>query len=164
MIKWISAKNRVFMALVGPSGTGKSHLFYNWLKIGTFRSKHDKFFFFINTSNHYDVMQKQIDNLEFVQCVIIESIGSLKNNGTKYLLFFDDSCEKMCSLKKIVGFANAGRHCGLSTIYVKHNLFRQSKLGQEFELQNSQSVFFSNLLVTWCKSARFGQNWAWDQS
>ena len=35
-------------------------------------------------------MQKVIDNLEFVQAVHFEIINSLKNNGTKYLLFFDD--------------------------------------------------------------------------
>ena len=36
MNKLISTKDRVFISLVGPSETGKSQLFYNWLKIGTF--------------------------------------------------------------------------------------------------------------------------------
>ena len=36
-------------------------------------------------------MQKEIDNFEFVQGINFEFINYLKNIGTKYLLFFDDS-------------------------------------------------------------------------
>ena len=57
-----------------------------------------------------------------------ELIDSLKNNGTKYLLIFDDSCEEVCSSKEFVKIATAGRHRGLSTIYIKHNLFHKSTL------------------------------------
>ena len=32
--------------------------------------------------------------------------------------------------------ATAGRHRGFSIIYIKHNLFHQSKLGRDVELQN----------------------------
>ena len=42
-------------------------------------------------------MQKEIENLEFVRGVNFEFIDSLKNNGTKYLLIFDDSCEEICN-------------------------------------------------------------------
>ena len=35
-----------------------------------------------------------------------------------------------------VDVAPAGRHRVLSTFYVKHNLFHQSKLGRDVELQN----------------------------
>ena len=36
-------------------------------------------------------MQKEIENLEFVQWVNFEFFDSLKNNGTKYFLIFDVS-------------------------------------------------------------------------
>ena len=55
-------------------------------------------------------MQKEIDNLEFVQGVHFEIINSLKNNGTKYLLIFDDSCAEFCNSKEFVDIATAGRH------------------------------------------------------
>ena len=91
MNKLISTKNRVFISLVGPSKTGKSQLLYNWLQIGTFQPKFDKIYFFYHYSQPlYDVMQKEIENLEFVRGVNFEFIDSLKNNGTKYLLIFDD--------------------------------------------------------------------------
>ena len=54
-------------------------------------------FFYQHSRPLYDVMQKDFANLEFVQGVIFEFIDSLKNNGTKYLLIFDDSCEEICN-------------------------------------------------------------------
>ena len=89
-------------------------------------------------------MQKEIDNLEFVQYVHFEFVNSLENNGTKYLLIFYDSCAEICSSKKFVDIATAGRHRGFSTIYIKHNLFHQSKLGGDVELQNTHIVLFKS--------------------
>ena len=69
---------------------------------------------------------------------------SLKNNGTKYLLIFEDSCEEICNSKAFVDIATAGRHRGLSTIYIKHNVFHQSKLGRNVELQNTHIVLLKS--------------------
>ena len=91
--KLISTTNRVFISLVGPSETGKSQLIYNWIKSGTFEPKFDKIYFYQHSQPLYDVMQKEIENFEFVRGVNFEFIDSLKKNGTKYLLIFDDSCE-----------------------------------------------------------------------
>ena len=146
MNKLISTKHRVFISLVGPSDTGKSQLIYNWLKIGTFQPKFDKIYFFYHHSQPlYDVVQKEIENLEFVGGVNFEFIDSLKNNGTKYLLIFDDFCEKICNSKAFVDIATAGRYRGLSAIYIKHNLLYQSKLGRDVELQNTNIVLFKSL-------------------
>ena len=145
MNKLISTKNRVFISLVGPSETGKSQLFYKCLKIGTFQPKFEKICFFYQHSQPlYDVMQKEIESLEFVRGVNFEVIDSLKNSGTKYFLIFDDSCEKLCNSKAFVDIVTAGRHWGLSKIYIKHNLFHQSKLGRDVELQNTHIVLFKS--------------------
>ena len=79
-------------------------------------------------------MQNEIENLQFVRGVNYEFIDSLKNNGTKYLLIFDDSCEKIWKSKAFVDIATARRLRGLSKIYIKHNLFHQNKLGRDVEL------------------------------
>ena len=71
-------------------------------------------------------------------------IQNLPNNGTKYLLIFDDSCEEISSSKEFVKIATAGRHKGLSTVYKKHNLFHQSQLGRDIELQNTHFVLFKS--------------------
>ena len=97
-----------------------------------------------------DVMQGQIENLEFLQGVNFHFKDSLKNNGTKYyLLIFDDSCEEICNSKAFVDIASAGRHRGLSqflTIFTTHNLFHQSKLGRDVELQNTNIGLFKSAL------------------
>ena len=143
MNKLTSTKNPVFIPLAGPSETRKSQPIYKWLKIGTFQPKFDKiYFFYQHPQPLYDVMQKEIENLEFVRGVNFEFIDSLKNNGTKYMLIFDDSCEGICNSKVFVDIAIAGRPWGLSTMYFKLNLFCQSKLGREVELQNNHIVLF----------------------
>ena len=63
-------------------------------------------------------MQKEIENLEFVQGVNFEIVDSLNIKGTKYLLLFDNSREDICSSKACVGIATAGRQRGLSTIQI----------------------------------------------
>ena len=61
-----------------------------------FQSKFDKIYFFYQHSQTlYDVMQKKIETFEFVQDVNFEFIDSLKNNGIKSLLIFDNSCEEI---------------------------------------------------------------------
>ena len=146
MNKLIFTKNRVIFLLVGPSESGKSQLISNWLKIGTFQPKFAKFTSFKKHSQPlYNVMQKkEIEILEFVQGVNFEFIDSLKNNGKKYLLMFDDFDEEICNSKAFVDIACAGRRRGLSTIYFKHKLFQQSKLGRDVELQNTHIVLFKS--------------------
>ena len=89
-------------------------------------------------------MQKENENIEFVQGVYSELIDSLKNNGTKYLYILDDSCQKICNSKGFVDIATAGRRRCLSTIYIERNLFHQRKLGRDVELQNTHIVFFKS--------------------
>ena len=89
-------------------------------------------------------MKKSVEHIQFVEGVDFEFINSLKNDGTKYLLIFDDSCDEICSSKAFVKVATAGRHRGLSTIYIKHNLFHQSNLGRDVELQNTHIVLFKS--------------------
>ena len=83
MNKLISTKNRIFIPLVRPSDSGKTYLIHEWLKVRTFQPKFDKtYFFYQHPQPLYDVLQKEIDNIEFVRGLHFEFINSLKNNGT----------------------------------------------------------------------------------
>ena len=145
MNKLISTKNRIFISLVGPSETEKSQLIHKWLKIGIYQPTFDKMYIFYQHSQPlYDVMQKEIEKLEFVRGGSFEFIDWLKNNGTKYLLICDDCCAEIWNSKAFVDIATAGRHRGLSKIYIKNNLFHQSKLGRDVELQNTRIVLFKS--------------------
>ena len=62
----------------------KIEAYLQLVKIGTFQQKFDKLYFFYQHSQPlYDVMQKEIESLEFVRGVNFEFIDSIKNNGTK---------------------------------------------------------------------------------
>ena len=92
-------------------------------------------------------MLKESENIEIVQGVNFDLIDSLENKGTKDLLVFDDSCQEICNSGEFEKIAVAGKHRGLSTIYIKHNLFHKNKLGRDIELQNTHIVL--------CKSPRY---------
>ena len=150
--------------MVGPSETGKLQLIYNWLKIRTFQSTFDKIYVLYQQSQTlYDVMQKEIEKLEYLRGVNFDIFDSLENNGTKYLLFFDDSCEEICNSEAFIDIATAGRHRGVSTIYIKHNFFHQSKLGRDVQLQNTHIVLFKSprdvmQVTTLSTQLKFGSN------
>ena len=54
--------------------------------------------------------------LKIVRGVTFDFVDSLKNNGTNYLLIFDDSCGKICNSKAFYNTATAESFAGLSTI------------------------------------------------
>ena len=60
------------------------------------------------------------------------------------MLTSDNSCGDLCISKTFVDIAIAGRHRRLSTNYIKHNLFHQSKLGRDSELQITRIVPFKS--------------------
>ena len=106
-------------------------------------------------------MQKKIENLEFVRGVNFEFIDLLINNGTMYLLTFVDSFEEICHSKAFVDIATSGKRRGLSTFYIKHNLFQQNKLGRDVELQNNHFVLFKSprevmQVTTFCSQLGLG--------
>ena len=74
-------------------------------------------------------MQKDIENLEFGR-VNFECIDSLRNNGTKFLLIFDDSCDKICNSKVFVGIDTAGRRRELSTTYTNQTWFIKANMNE----------------------------------
>ena len=86
-------KKRICISLVQPSEMEKPQLVFNWLKKRTFEKKFDKLYFFQHYSEPlYGAMQKRTENLVFLQGVNLEIVDSLESNGTKCLIFFDDSC------------------------------------------------------------------------
>ena len=89
-------------------------------------------------------MRKEFDDFDFIQCVHAEFINSLKSNGTKYLLIFDDSCPATCNFKEFLDIATAGRHCGFINKYIKHNLIHQSKVRSDVELQSTHIVLLKS--------------------
>ena len=74
----------------------------------------------------------------------VEQLDTFYHKGTEYLAIFGKYCEEICSSEAFVSIATAGRHGGLSNIYIKHDLFHQSKLRSDVELQNTLNVLFKS--------------------
>ena len=109
------------ISLVGPGESKKPQLIYQWLKNDTFQPKFDEnLIFHQHFQPLYDVTLREIENIEFVQGVKLDLIDSLDNNGTNYLLIFDESCQEICNSRDFEKIAAAGRHRPLSTLYIKH--------------------------------------------
>ena len=71
----------IFVSLVGPSGSEKSHPIFDWLKIGTLQAKFDNFLNFVNIINLF--MDKCKKKLKLTQGVDFELIETLPIIGTK---------------------------------------------------------------------------------
>ena len=79
-------------------------------------------------------------NIEFVPCLDFSMIKKLED----CLLVFDDSCEKIYHKKEFVKLAVAGRHKKVHCIFVKHNLFHQSKWSRALDLNTTHIMLFKS--------------------
>ena len=140
MNKIISTRDRLFMAVVGPSGTGKTDLILKMLTSQTFYPKFKSIiYFYQHDQPKYQQVEKQL-NIQFKKFSNFEIISSLED----CLLIFDDSCEDVFNDKEFSKLATAGRHKKLSVIYVKHNLFQQSKLSRTIDLNTTHIIIFKS--------------------
>ena len=74
MNKIISTKERIFISLVGPSGSGKSHLIHEWLTIGTFQPEFDKiYYFYQHYQSLYGLMSKMLKTLSLTKELTLSS-------------------------------------------------------------------------------------------
>ena len=129
------------MSLVAPSETGKSQPAYSWLKIGNLLNKIWQNLHFLSTlATILRYFAKKNVNIDFFQGVNFVFVDSLINNGTRYLLNFDDSCGEICTSKAFIYNSAAGTHRALSAIYIEYTLLTQSTIGRDVELQNTQIV------------------------
>lgn len=140
MNKIIFTDERLFMSIVGPSGCGKTQLIFSMLAGDTFYPNFKKIYFFYH---HYQPLYRRMQEtlpIEFVSCIDFEMISQLEN----CLLVFDDSCEEIYDDKAFAKLAVSGRHKNLHVIYVKHNLFHQSKLSRTIDLNTTHIILFNS--------------------
>ena len=60
-------------------------------------------------------------------------------------MIVDDSCEEMFHDKEFVKIATSGWHQKPRVIYVKHNLFHQSRWSRKIDLNTTHIVLFKSL-------------------
>ena len=138
MNKVIDTSTRIFMAIVGPSGSGKTKLILKFLMGNTFYPKFGTVLYLykeMQPAFSEKVSSREV-NVEFMKFDGFESVRKLEN----VLLVFDDSCEDIYNDKEFVRLATAGRHRGIDVIYVKHNLFQQSRWSRTIDLNTSVQI------------------------
>ena len=127
------------MAVVGPSGCGKTDLIFKMLQGKTFFPK------FGNVILLYREMQPIYVTFEQKFGVNLKTFVALKftQNIENYLLIFDDSCEEIFD-KEFVKLATAGRHRNIHVIYLKHNLYQQSRWSRTIDLNTTHLILFKS--------------------
>ena len=142
MNKILFTDPRLFMAVVGPSGCGKTRLVFEMLLADTFYPRYEKIYYFYQEyQSLYTEMGRRLSGrIEFIKGVNFEMISQLDN----CLLIFDDSCEEIYADSRFVKLATSGRHRKIHILYIKHNLFFQSKYSKTIDLNNTHLVLFKS--------------------
>ena len=123
MNKIISTQDRVFMTVVGPSSGGETELIFKMLSVNTFYPKFNNVIFLYREMQHIYIKKEKTLGVTFKKYANLEFLNSLAN----CLLIIDVSCEEIYNEKEFVKLATAERHKNIYVIYIKHNLYQQSK-------------------------------------
>ena len=129
------------MSIVRPGGCGKSELVFHMLQGNSFYPRFEKsYYFYKEFQQLFREKQGSIAGIEFIKYSGLEMTKNLSN----CLLIFDDSCEETFNDKEFVKTFTSGRHRKLLVIYVKHNLFHQSKWSRTIDLNTTQIILFKS--------------------
>ena len=140
MNKIISTSDRLFMAVSGPSCCGKTELIFKMLLQNTFSAKFQSiFYFYQHEQPKFESLESKL-NIQFKKFTSFEAVSELED----CLLVFDESWEEIFNDQEFSKLATAGRHKNLSVIYVKHNLFQQSKWSRTKHLITTQIILFKS--------------------
>ena len=142
MNKIILTHDRVFMSIVRPSGCGNTELLFRMLKGSIFYPPLKKnYYFYKEFQPLFKDMQRVIPGIEFLKY----SGFDITKNLLHCLLIYDDPCEEIFNDREFVKIATSGRHRKLHVIYVKHNLFHQSKWSRTIDLNTTHIILFKSL-------------------
>ena len=132
--------NKIISTKDCPSGSGKTGLIFQMFLKGTFSPSYNKIFhFYLHDQPKYRsfVSHNKFD-IEFIKLSSFEIVNNLRD----CMIVFDDTCEEI--FKDFIKLATAGRHKNVHVIYVKPNLFQQSKQSRTIDLNTTHLIFFKS--------------------
>ena len=128
------------MAVCGPSCCGKTALNFEMLLICTFSQEFQTIYYFYQQNQpKFQSLEKKL-NILFKKFSNFEILSELEN----CLLVFDTSCEEIFNDTEISNLGTTGRHRNVSVIYVKHNLFEQSRWSRTIDLNTTHIILFKS--------------------
>ncbi len=140
MNKVVIVDTRLFMAVVGPSGIGKTELIFQMVDGKTFQPRFEKvYYFYREYQDSYDLYRNRL-NIEFVPVVDFDFIETLRDS----LLIFDDSCAEIYQEQRFANLVTAAWHRNSGVIYVKQKLYHQSKFSKTIDLNATHIILFKS--------------------
>ena len=128
------------MSGVGPSGSGKTRLISSMLTSKTFYFRFEKFYYIYGDFQlDFKEVEKKM-NIEFINCLDFEMIKTLQD----CLLIFDVSFEEIYQEKDFVRTSVSGIHKGIHCVFVKRNLFHQSRWSRTIDLNTTHNILFNS--------------------
>ena len=128
------------MAIVGPSDCGKTELIFRRLRGSTFYPRFKKVLYLYKEMHPISSERERDLGIEFKKFKNLEFFRDIK----QCLLIFDDSCDEIFNYKEFVKIATAGRHENIDVIYVRHNLYQQSKWSRTIDLNTTHIILFKS--------------------
>ena len=130
------------MSVSGPSGSGKTDLIFQMILKGTFYPSYNKIFYFYlqDQPKYRSFASHNKFDIEFIKLSSFEIVNNLRD----CMIVFDDTCEEIFNEKDFVKLATAGRHKNVHVIYVKHNIFQQSKQSRTIDLNTTHLLLFKS--------------------
>lgn len=151
MNKRINTDPHCFISVVGPAGSGKTHLIgrmiCNQQKI--FRPTFDKILYFYK---HYqepygkllvNCQARNVD-LELVQGLDWSKIEHCEALKKRTLIVIDDLYDEAAQSKDFLDLVIAGRHRNVHLMVLRHNLFHQTKHSKTIDLNLTQIILFTS--------------------
>ena len=129
------------MGVFGPSCCGKTELIFQMLLRDTFYPKFNSNYYF------YQHEQPKLSSIERNLNIFFTKFSGFEFNSQleNCLFVFDDYCEEIFNDKEFSKLATAGRYRKIRVIYVKHNLFQQSKWSRTIDLNTTHIILFKSL-------------------
>ena len=116
----------------------------SYWKLEQFIPSLTRFIFSTNNINHSMMScEKNLMMLSFFKVYTL-NLSTLWKITVPSICSFLMTRAELCNTKEFVDIATDGRCRRFSTKYNKHNLFQQSKLGGDVELQNTHIVLFKS--------------------
>ena len=116
----------------------KTELLFRMLKVQSSFHGLKKFIFYEEFQPLFIYMQRVMPGIGFLKY----SGFDIAKNLSHCLLIYDDSREEIFNDKEFVKIATSGSHRKLHVVYVKHNLFHQSKWSRTIDLNTTNTILF----------------------
>ena len=149
MNKIISTDPHCFLTVIGPCGSGKTHLVAQLLRQHRqiFQPNFEQFVYFYNHfQSIYEELRLSLGQQKFHLCQGVDRsfLDKVTASNKPTLLIFADVYQNVSDTKKFLDLAISGRHQNLHLLLLKHNLYQQSKHSKTIDLNVTQMLLLRN--------------------